>query len=316
MGIDDSGPILEPVDWATLESESKDEIRDRCSALKSIKPVRRWIDQANDPELQQLNLEIVDPIARAKSSIVAGTMSGLSQWISPSDPTAVTPDMAHRYEKIDVLLASLSRPVTDRMSRNGIQLLEPPRAWNPDALAMQERAKARVETPYIRDLQAGEGEFVGPQGYVPYIQRVATERTAYAPINESLLRDWRKNYARLSRVREAASKHLWPKLHGEWLPALLNDEPDAVREFPQWIGRALMQRPLANLFNLPTAQVYCASLGVLGAAAVIQKQLSPAELAEIATLGSAGLAFFLKRPLAPQSGPLAVFYQQAFKTLT
>ncbi|MFF0530735.1 hypothetical protein ACFYT3_20345 [Nocardia amikacinitolerans] len=314
-GIDDSGPILEPVDWTTLDSSVQGELKDLCSDLKDSAPVREWIDQANDSKLQQLNDKIVKPIAQAKNSIIAGGMSGLRQWISPSASGTSTADEASQNEIIGKLLSELSAPVTDRPIPNGIQLISHPSTWAADAVAKQDDAKKRVETPYIRELQAGEGEFAGAHGYIPYIKRVGSERAAYSAINDTLLDDWNANRTRLLRLREQASVYLWPKLHGDWLPALVAGNPDAIEDFPRWINRALAHQRIAEFLNLSTAHIYYASLAALTGGLAITQQLTPQEAALVVSVGASALPVVQMLRIEPRFDSLAIFYQKAFNSL-
>ncbi|MGX1812159.1 hypothetical protein ACWIGI_41145 [Nocardia sp. NPDC055321] len=315
-GIDDSGPILEPVDWTTLDPSVQEEFTTRCSGFKAISPVQEWIDQADDSKLQKLNDEIVKPIAQAKNSIIAGGMSGLRQWIDrPQSGTSIEDDDSLN-EIIRRLLSQLSAPLESPTIPSGIQLLGHPGTWDKRAVAKQDDAKKRVETPHIRNLQAGKGEFVGANGYIPYIQRVKTEREAYTDINDALLDDWKANHTRLIRLREQASVHLWPKLHGEWLPALVAGNSDAIEDFPRWINRALKHKRIAELLNLSTAHIYYASLAILSSGLALRQQLTPQEVALVVSVGAGALPAVQMLRVEPRFDSLAIFYQKAFNTLS
>ncbi|MET9882898.1 hypothetical protein ABZZ20_06970 [Streptomyces sp. NPDC006430] len=314
-GISGAGPILEPVDWKACGKGPCDLLSQIHVDFRRDNPdrqIRHWIDTANDPELERINCAILQPIATSKQSIVAGSMSGLRHWLSPA-VTSPDLDAAGRQEQVRKLLSLISDPISSAQSRNGVQLVRHPRDWDPMALARQDAVKGRVETPFIRDLQAGEGDFAGERGYEPYILNVATERAAYRDVDSPLLADWEQSLPRLLRLRDAASKHLWPKLHSDWLPALLREDPEAVKDFPRYIKSALLSRHFANLLNLNTKQVF----GVISAAlaAVAVKEPSVREIAAYFSTGSGAVALFSERRIAPNVGPLAVFYQEAFRTL-
>jgi hypothetical protein len=309
------GPILEPIDWKTLESGVRGLVAQVHRDFRRDNPdrqIRTWIDEANDPALERVRYEILQPIARAKQSVVAGSMSGLRHWLSPpmASPDPVTP---RRDEQIQRLVALISDPIADGEPRNGIRLMRHPRTWDSTFLARQNEAKERVETPYIRDLQAGEGAFAGERGYEPYILNVSTMRDAYRHVDTSLIGDWEQNLSRLLRIRDVAAKYLWPKLHHDWLPAILREEPEALAEFPRYVRAALLSRHFARLLNLSTKQLF----GVIsaGLAVVAIKDPSIREIAAYSSTGSAAVALFSERRLAPNVGPLAIFYQEAFRTL-
>lgn len=176
-GVGGTGPILEPVDWKTCGKGPCDLLSQIHGDFRRDNPdrqVRHWIDTANDPELERINCAILQPIAASKQSIVAGSMSGLRHWLSPA-VTGPGLDVAGRQEHVRKLLSLISDPISSAQSHNGVQLVRHPRDWDPAALARQDAVKGRVETPFIRDVQAGEGDFAGERGYEPYILNVATE---------------------------------------------------------------------------------------------------------------------------------------------
>lgn len=273
--------------------------------------VRNWIDEGDDPALEKVNYALLQPVATAQHSIVAGSMSGLRHWVSsPENRPGSGPADAHQRAR--ELLSLISDPLSEQR-HNGVRLLRHPRDRDPNALARQHEAKERVETPFIRDLQAGEGQFAGSRGFEPYIAGVAQERAAYAGIDSVLLADWSQNLTRLLRLRDAAARHLWPSLHGDWLPALLREDADALADFPRFVKGALLSRHFAGLLNLSTRQVFGVVSAALAVAAV--KEPSVAEAAAYTSAGAGAIALFSEKRFAPRAGPLAVFYQEAFSAL-
>ncbi|NBM17972.1 hypothetical protein [Streptomyces sp. GC420] len=313
-GVGDSGPILEPVDWLCLGSGTQALVRQAHAALRREMPsrqVRNWIDQGDDPSLEKVNYSLLQPVAAARHSIVAGSMSGLRHWLSPPE-NQPGPMRTDPQEHIRELLSLISDPLAGRQ-HNGVRLLRHPRDWDPGALALQDDVKQRVETPFIRDLQAGEGDFAGARGFEPYIAGVAQEKAAYAEVDSVLLADWSNSLTRLLRLRDAAARHLWPSLHSDWLPALLREDADALADFPRFVKGALVSRHFAGLLNLSTRQIFGVVSAALAVAAV--KDPSVAQTAAYASAGAGAVALFSERRLAPRAGPLAVFYQEAFSTL-
>lgn len=314
VGLGDSGPILEPVDWQTIGDSPRALVGQIHASLRresESRQVRRLIDEANDSALERINYAILQPIAASRQSIVAGSMSGLRHWLSPSvTRPGLFPE--GRQEQVRKLLSLISDPISESQL-NGIQLLRHPRDWDPIGLANQDEAKERVETPFICDLQAGEGNFTGPRGFEAYILNVASERSAYMNVDSLLLADWERNISRLLRLRDAAAKHLWPSLHGDWLPALLREDPDAIKNFPRYVKSALRSRHFAKFLNLNTKQVF----GIITAAfaGVAIRDPSMREMAAYVSTGSGAVALFGEGRISPNVGPLAVFYQEAFRSL-
>jgi hypothetical protein len=88
---------------------------------------------------------------------------------------------------------------------------------------------------------------------------------------------------------------------------------EAIQEFPRYIRNALLLRHFKGLLNLSTKQVFGVMAIALGVAAAQDPSIQ-----EIAwyTAGASGIvALFSEQPVAPNVGPLAVFYQEAFRIL-
>lgn len=306
------GPILEAVDWRTLTPAVLSQIRQVHSNFRKDHPgkVSEWIGAANDPALEQAACAVPAPVAAAKNSIIAGSMSGLRHWLAPASATS-GPAAGETGSPVSGLLKLLSDPIEDRMVANGLHLLRHPRTWDASACASQDQVRDAAETPFIRELTAGEGSFAGTRGFESYIRNLAQHRAVYKAVDEPLLKDWATGLPSLLRIRETASRHLWPALHGDWLPAILRRDTDAIADFPRYITAALRSRHLARIMNLSTRQVF----GVAAAALAVGGAPTTSIGALAAGGVSAAVALFSDRRFFPNVGPLAMFYQEAYVAL-
>ncbi|MGW0664600.1 hypothetical protein [Streptodolium elevatio] len=311
------GPVLHPVDWTSLEAGPRGQVEAVHAQFRRDHPgggqVRAWIHAADDGALEQVNHRLLHPVATSLNSVVAGSMSGLQTWLRTA---ANAPAPAQAQRDVAGFVERVAAPVGGRMDRNGTALLPHPRNWDPTAVAQQEAAKARAEAPLIRDLQAGEGAFAGPRGFEPYLAALTAERAAYEAVDAPLLDQWPASATRLARLRDAASQHLWPALHGDWLPALLRHEPGAAEDFPRWIAAALRQRRLGRFLKLSSA---CILAVVAGAGAAIGTATGNETYGVLsgaaAAAGTAGIQMTARgRAPAPRTA-LALFYQHAFRAV-
>jgi hypothetical protein len=119
-----------------------------------------------------------------------------------------------------------------------------------------------VEKPMIPRLLAGENEFQGPRGFEPYLHELTHVKDAYEATNAQLNSDWKANKNTLFRLRDAASKYLWPDLHGYWLPRLANqDEDEAGRDFEKWIRSALRLAPVVKYLESQPTKIIIGAFG-------------------------------------------------------
>jgi hypothetical protein len=103
----------------------------------------------------------------------------------------------------------------------------------------------------ISELLAGDSRFAGAEGFVPYFDELTPHRHSYDPINTQLYTNWRMNRDNLFRLRQAAEKHLWPYLHGEWLPELLAN-PSAATRIARLVDRAIRRSEIGWLLTMAT----------------------------------------------------------------
>ena len=182
----------------------------------------------------------------------------------------------------------------------------------------QEQVIKEVETPMIPDLLAGENDFAGERGYVPYLQALEPYVDSYRPINKQLAADWKENRTSLLLLRDLAEKHLWPQLHGEWLPRLVDEGPKFAEEFTKLINNARLLSPFAKLLNLPTDQVI-ALAGGIGSVGGLSFGAILSAIADVSSLGwsaaGAGVSSFATYIAVEKAkekyGQLALFFQRA-----
>jgi hypothetical protein len=161
----------------------------------------------------------------------------------------------------------------------------------------------------IPQLLAGDGEFAGAEGFEPYLARLAVVKDAYAQTNEQLHADWKASRENLFRLREAASKHLWPDLHGYWLPRLATQDAAAGKDFDRWVRGAEQLAPIAKYLDSKPTRIVTGSFGPYALALALARLGVPWADA----FASAGVAAFgssaLKRHL-DKVKHLAMFFQE------
>jgi hypothetical protein len=181
----------------------------------------------------------------------------------------------------------------------------------------QKHIEATVERPMIPELLAGDGRFAGPEGYEPYQAELERYRDVYAPVNRQLMDDWRRHETKLFKLREAAEKHLWPSLHDEWIPELL-DDPASAHRFARNVRRGLRISSIAGLLDSSPTRLIIG--GLAATAAWKGMELVPGAdqgteaLIQVFLAGSAAteLANRMKAP-GGTAVKLGVFYQQTKK---
>jgi hypothetical protein len=172
----------------------------------------------------------------------------------------------------------------------------------------------------IPDLLAGEGEYSGARGYVPYISALKKERSAFEPVNQKMRDAWRASRDEIMGLRETAHDHLWPHLHRDWLPRIQAGDKEFVNdELPRAIALALKLRPFARY--LESSKVAPAIMGgialptlMLAAHTVATRTGASPEYVDFgvsaATTATAITAVKRYGAQAKQVKNLAIFYQR------
>jgi hypothetical protein len=237
--------VLKTVDWQELPVEIKDRLRrarnDTLSVL-SEDQIRSAIQTGDASTLELAKAAILEPILDFHGCLESGAPNSITNWIS-------SPHMR-------VHGAAEKQPGNlNNVFIRGVQVCRPAGTGISDeARRRQQYAQDTVEKPMIPRLLAGEMEFQGARGFEPYLRELSYVKDAYEATNAQLNSDWKANKNTLFRLRDAASKYLWPDLHGYWLPRLASqDDNEAGRDFEKWIRRALRLAPLVKyLENRPT----------------------------------------------------------------
>jgi len=294
--------ILKTVDWATLPAETKDRLRNARASTLAVLPeeqVRHAIETGDASTLELAKVSILEPVLDQYGCFESGAPNSITNWIS------AVPAAMHGHQPTPPgPLTSLLIP--------GMQVCRPPGTGvSEEALRRQRHAQQTIEAPMIPRLMAGEAEFGGTRGFEPYLRRLASVKDAYEATNAQLNSDWRNSKSTLFRLRDAASRYLWPDLHGYWLPRLADhDDTTAARDFAKWVHSAVRLGPIVTYldhrptkiiigaFGPPTLALALAHAGIPWPDAV-----ASAGLAAIG--GSAARAHFdgLRR--------LALFFQEA-----
>lgn len=300
--------ILKTIDWKTLPVELKDRLRrTRAEALQRLPEarIRAAISNGEAPTLELAKILILEPILDHFGCFESGAPNSISNW-------SLSRTAATNSPRVSSTLAHL---LTD-----GLQVCRPPGTGiSEEANRRQRHVQETVESPMIPHLLAGEGEFKGARGFVPYFRKLERYRDAYEATNSQLTSDWHQNKQQLFALREAAGRYLWPDLHGYWLPLIKNvnsnEEMDrAAQEFSRWIRGALTLAPIVKYLTNRPMSIAVGQFGPVGLSAALAcagVPLSDAAAAGLITYAAGTAAGnYLNRVT-----DLALFYQEAHKVL-
>jgi hypothetical protein len=305
--------IVKILDWSEFDADLRGSLRavHRDLAPHARMVIPKAISAGVPSHLEMFKNALLAPVLRRYGCVASGAPTSLETWIPQHAPTASESDTSQ-------VMRSIAEPLLP-----GIQLVGAPASLASDLEREEElRVQAEVETPMIPDLIAGQGEYAGAQGYVPYVDALKKERAAYEGMNQKMRQAWRESRDEIKGLREAAHDHLWEHLHGEWLPRIQEGDGKFVREeLPRLIGLALKARPFARYLDSPkTTRVIVggvhAAVSAAAYAAATKTGLPP-EYVGIGANAAAGVAeeTAVNRygTQAKQVVDLAVFYQRAKK---
>lgn len=319
--------ILRPLDWkADLNQVTKGALERAHRSLREgygsvSKPeLRTAIENRDIRTLENLKMRLLTPIGENLGLALGSTPNSLElpEWRGPAN----TPTIAAQKAVRD-FLSKVAQPVVklnpDNSLPTGIRLCNPPGTGLSDAVKQeQKRIQREHEAPMISELLAGEGQFTGAEGFVPYFAALTQHKHAYDAINIQLLRDWKENVKRLTELRQAAKKHLWPALHEEWLPQIMADPTAGARLSPKI---AAATRLLGHLDMPTTLAITTVPVGTFGLARTLTEMTNlsmPTATAVATATGSAAtLAIAANKELRDiikdlkNRRNLALFYQQA-----
>ena len=153
----------------------------------------------------------------------------------------------------------------------------------------------------IPDLLAGQLE------QASYLAELRPHADVYGPIDSRLKADFVRNIGNLERLRAEAEIHLWPHLHGEWIPRL-EREPKFEKEFNRLLSNALRKARFGNLLGRST------QIAMVGVGAGLAPAMNHVGDAAAAVLSGAGVGVSIAagRLTASQDEPtrsLVAFYQ-------
>jgi hypothetical protein len=301
--------VVRAVDWQTEPEDVQRAVTASHAELRQTyapEDVLTLVRSGDAARLEEIKGSLMEPILRQHNCVQSGAANSLANWI-PASPSAQDADRHGSAEQVTTLIAAPLVP--------DLQVCRPPGSCvSEEERAGQRRIEQDIERPMIPDLLSGEGPFSGPKGFEPYLEALMPYRKHYQPVNDQLFTDWTTNETALLHLRDKAEKHLWPMLHGEWLPAVYED-PSFVAEFPRLVRRAMQMRPLVELLEnrstrlllgaLPTFATW-AGLQLAGHAAGLSETIA-SELATVVTAAGAGAVATRKHPALK----LALFYQDA-----
>jgi hypothetical protein len=244
--LHDAG-ILFPIDWSSppqISDPTRQELVQRFNELRGV-DVRSLIARGDHNRLENLKLNLLSPLQKDLGCWIATSPNVLRTWFRQADLGVAVDGPSST--------PSALIPLAERLQRLGLTLCGAPgeTGVTPADLARQRNVQDTIEREMIVELTAGDGAFSGPEGFVPYLERLTPHRAVYEPINSQLWNDWQANWPQLRQIRALAKYQLWPALHGEWLPRLIEDEAFAP-DFSALLGAALLQEPFRSFLDLPS----------------------------------------------------------------
>lgn len=248
--------VLRELDWgADLNEKTKKLLLDRHSELRvryqKGADIRTAIENRDNRKLEEIKSSFWSRFARSLHLIVGVTPNSikLPEWKTRGQDDHTAPDVEIRR-----FLAHISAPVTDGKGQRCQAfscVISREREFARADINRQNEVAATYESPMISELLAGEGRFVGAEGFVLYFEALTPHRHSYDPINIQLYTNWRANRDNLFRLRGVAEKHLWPYLHGEWLPEL-KANPSAAPRIASLMERAIVRSEIGALLTMKT----------------------------------------------------------------
>lgn len=218
---------------ASSNEALKEDLLARHSQLQkdfSPEKLNALIDAGREPELERIKLLLLRPVLEQFRCVVNVSPNSLQAW-TDTRATANTSRAANQA------LAYLEAPIIAEpfRVRASSTLCRPPGTGLSAAVLEAQRTVERtVQKPIISDLISGRL----PQP--DYHRALQSTKGVYAPIDQQLLADYKRNIGRLEDLRSHAETHLWKDLHSEWLPKL-EENSAFLEEFRLLLRDALMQ---------------------------------------------------------------------------
>jgi hypothetical protein len=177
------------------------------------------------------------------------------------------------------------------------------------------RKAVQAERDLISELSQGDGQYRVHDSCAPYLTALERYRGAYAPVDQRMMKEWESTRSRLLRLRDVARTHLWPQLHGEWLPRLDAEGAAYLPKLNRLVQKAVREARFQRYLNtdstigwglVPTVSAIGATFGHrLGLDPVV-----PAVASSVAGVAAAN-RFADARA---QRGELRIFYEKALRS--
>jgi hypothetical protein len=234
--------FIESVDW-NQEAAAPDGEELLKGLLKTHRDIQDHIDETTirlylaegrDAELEAIKLNLLWPLLKHKHCVTNISPNSIRHWIDPGRPLSNLRPISAAVTILDNALRQASGTL-----RAGFRLCDPPGTGLDDSvLQAQRQLEEHVQRPLIPDLLRGA------LSQKTYHEAVAgpgnSYLSVYEPVNRQVLTSYKQNIEALERLRDVAKEHLWPQLHGEWLPTLEQDSSFLPR-FQQLIRDALLR---------------------------------------------------------------------------
>jgi len=313
--------VLIAKDWTReIEGSAKEEFKARHKAIQKDKDIKSKIRSAiargDQRFLEERKQELLEPVLSSWNCVSGLSPNSLGVWMPPPALERLTAIGLQGW-----ITTRLATPI-----KGGIKICRKPGL----GLTEEERKKCeevkRMEAEMIPDLLAGEGPFSGPRGYEAYHRELRQYRPVYEAADEILVADWKESKGRLCTLRKLADKHLWPDLHGFWLPELTKEQKDedkkrSFRGFEEWINHAQFWKHFTKYLDMDTRFVLAMGTSVGFLLSGLMQALSPEQgrssapfIMATSVAGSAVAAQRLGNA-KEHCGQLAMFYHKATKAM-
>ena len=274
------------------------------------KQILRLLENGRDDKLEEIKLGLLSPLLKRLNCLQNISPNSIRHWTLDTVADRPTSPVSRGLAAIAQPVASARWPI-----RAGFTLCRPPGTGVPLASRLkQKRVEQQIEKPMIPRLLAGL------LSQEEYHDELKPNNLVYKPISAQLSGDYERNIDRLERLRNAAERHLWKDLHGEWLPRL-EEDPAFLPEFKNLIRYALARAAFDPYLGWITD---LAIMGVnVGIKAGVDLSLAaagvgPAVASDVGSAAGAAAGVILKgveKTKRDASNGLTVFYQKSRKLL-
>ncbi|MDO8543556.1 MAG: hypothetical protein Q7S40_24205 [Opitutaceae bacterium] len=250
--------FLHPYSWSDFKNTPGThypEFTETSSRLKAEFPRKRlqeFLDNGEADQLENIKLRLIGPLCDHLNCVADVTPDAIVHWKSKGKPPA-TPSL------VSDTLGLIAAPIMKDRAEIKFDMTicqRPGSRATPQELTAQMNVVQDIELPRIPTLLLGDITMED------YLDALYPHAAVYRPISSQMLEDWENSRKRLNRLRELAEKHVWPDLHGEWLPRL-EEDPAFYGEIGKLIRKATLRAKMGPLLDQSMR------FAIIGAGAVV-----------------------------------------------